>query len=497
MFVMKLEQSRVDEPVPSATEINTQVVPPVQHQEIAEEPIQEDTQSLRCSSSTHITLVPGAIRGSAPNIIGNVNATESTKLTTLQIISEDGPNLTQELQNGVIEDCGFNPSRMNSTNLINWSIAELVPHPILCYGFNRSQVGSIKVSWDTEFMVMTEKQASVSCNMGFVWGSYMTVINANVLSNFVSLQCLSSLLNALLQNTMAEQNVPAQPPTRTDEQIVPRSQWLTIGKSNLLFNAQKIQKNPIFQISVDILRNTNFFQALLLSICSGYLLQRSGKRCIYTKKTRVFSCQVVKMLRYEFCDFNLGGAILSCSTHCLTERSSGLCIQTQTTQFCKLLWGNHHYKTTVDHAELIWEEFTQGNCKGQTATQRVTPKKSLCKPPHPVKLKTKPDSSSTKKTFQAYVLQKIRKDNPTFLSLTKKMKLDKSMACHDLDWQEGVFGISSRKGVEKKGMMLDSLDELSSLSLDPRSAFKVRAPVGGVYDQGSSCQKRTTSKCMK
>ncbi|GJU26054.1 hypothetical protein Tco_1164675 [Tanacetum coccineum] len=45
-------------------------------------------------------------------------------------------------------------------------------------------------------------------------------------------------------NTMAEQNVPAQPPTRTDEQIVPRSQWLTIGKSNLLFNAQKIKTEP-------------------------------------------------------------------------------------------------------------------------------------------------------------------------------------------------------------------------------------------------------------
>ncbi|GKD68011.1 hypothetical protein Tco_1322101, partial [Tanacetum coccineum] len=67
------------------------------------------------------------------------------------------------------------------------------------------------------------------------------------------------------RNSMAEQNVPAQPPTRTDEQIVPRSQWLTIGKSNLLFNAQKIQKNPIFQISVDILKNTNFFQALTAS----------------------------------------------------------------------------------------------------------------------------------------------------------------------------------------------------------------------------------------
>ncbi|GKE57438.1 hypothetical protein Tco_1496623, partial [Tanacetum coccineum] len=38
-------------------------------------------------------------------------------------------------------------------------------------------------------------------------------------------------------NTMAEQNVPAQPPTRTDEQI----------------------------ISVDILSNTNFFQAFTAS----------------------------------------------------------------------------------------------------------------------------------------------------------------------------------------------------------------------------------------
>ncbi|GKF11450.1 hypothetical protein Tco_0049376 [Tanacetum coccineum] len=71
--------------------------------------------------------------------------------------------------------------------------------------------------------------------------------------------------DTLLQNTMAEQNIPTQPPTRTDEQIVPRSQWLTIGKSNLLFNAQKIQKNPIFQIFVDILSNTNFFQAFTAS----------------------------------------------------------------------------------------------------------------------------------------------------------------------------------------------------------------------------------------
>ncbi|GJV59482.1 retrovirus-related pol polyprotein from transposon TNT 1-94 [Tanacetum coccineum] len=69
--------------------------------------------------------------------------------------------------------------------------------------------------------------------------------------------------------------------TELDEQIVPRSQWLTIGKSNLLFNAQKIQKNPIFQISVDILKNTNFFQALTASANVLYLPgNSSGKSMV-------------------------------------------------------------------------------------------------------------------------------------------------------------------------------------------------------------------------
>ncbi|GJR80466.1 hypothetical protein Tco_0151251 [Tanacetum coccineum] len=92
---------------------------------------------------------------------------------------------------------------------------------------------------------------------------------------------------------MAEQNVPTQPPTRTDEQIVPRSQWLTIGKSNLLFNAQKIQKNPIFQISVDILSNTNFFQAFTASAnVPAIYLQQFWNTMKYNEKTGVYSCQV-------------------------------------------------------------------------------------------------------------------------------------------------------------------------------------------------------------
>ncbi|GJR19082.1 retrovirus-related pol polyprotein from transposon TNT 1-94 [Tanacetum coccineum] len=75
--------------------------------------------------------------------------------------------------------------------------------------------------------------------------------------------------------------------------IVPRSQWLTIGKSNLLFNVQKIQKNPIFQISVDILSNTNFFQAFTTSAnVPAIYLQQFWNTMKYNEKTGVYSCQV-------------------------------------------------------------------------------------------------------------------------------------------------------------------------------------------------------------
>ncbi|GJS83747.1 hypothetical protein Tco_0750288 [Tanacetum coccineum] len=96
-----------------------------------------------------------------------------------------------------------------------------------------------------------------------------------------------------MQNTMAEQNVPVRAPARTDEQIVPRSQWLQIRKSNLLFDAQKIQKNPIFQITVDILRNTNFFRAFSTSASVPTVyIQQFWNSMKYDEKTGIYCCQV-------------------------------------------------------------------------------------------------------------------------------------------------------------------------------------------------------------
>ncbi|GJW36649.1 hypothetical protein Tco_0059569, partial [Tanacetum coccineum] len=192
-------------------------------------------------------------------------------------------------------------------------------------------------------------------------------------------------VNALLQNTMAEQNVPAQPPTRTDEQIVPRSQWLTIGKSNLLFNAQKILRSP-FQISVDILSNTNFFQALTASAnVPAIYLQQFWKTMSYNEKTGIYSCQLdeqwfdlsADLLRKALAITPLGypepveivssirtnyvyqpwRAILSLLNQCLTGKTSGS--DKPRHPVLQMLWGIVT-QTNVDHAELIWEEFTQG-----------------------------------------------------------------------------------------------------------------------------------------
>ncbi|GJR97229.1 retrovirus-related pol polyprotein from transposon TNT 1-94 [Tanacetum coccineum] len=122
-------------------------------------------------------------------------------------------------------------------------------------------------------------------------------------------------------NTMAEQNVPAQAPTRTDEQILPRS-----AKSNLLFDAQKIQKNPIFQISVDILRNTNFFRAFSASgSVPAIYIQQFWNTMKYDEKTRLGYLEPIEFvsnIRANYV-YQPWRATLSLINQCLTGKTSG------------------------------------------------------------------------------------------------------------------------------------------------------------------------------
>ncbi|GKB50865.1 hypothetical protein Tco_0901618 [Tanacetum coccineum] len=98
---------------------------------------------------------------------------------------------------------------------------------------------------------------------------------------------------------MATANVPAEnalapdPPVRSDDQILPYSSWVPIGRSNCVLDLLKKQRNPIYKISFDILQNTNFFGAFIASatIPSIYI-QQFWDTIRHDKKTGVYNCQL-------------------------------------------------------------------------------------------------------------------------------------------------------------------------------------------------------------
>ncbi|GKB11441.1 retrovirus-related pol polyprotein from transposon TNT 1-94, partial [Tanacetum coccineum] len=102
MFDEHLEQSRVNEPVPSATEINAQVVLP-------EEPIQEDTppiiHDVLHPSHNLVTGDPGSAQSSS----GNVNATEPNQ------VNYPPDHLRRWTKDHPLDNIVGNPSRPVST----------------------------------------------------------------------------------------------------------------------------------------------------------------------------------------------------------------------------------------------------------------------------------------------------------------------------------------------------------------------------------------------
>ncbi|GKA88799.1 hypothetical protein Tco_0810563 [Tanacetum coccineum] len=152
-------------------------------------------------------------------------------------------------------------------------------------------------------------------------------------------------------NTMAEQNVPARAPARTDEQI----------------------------ISVDILRNTNFFRAFSMPCASvtAVFIQQFGNSMKYDGRlASPFELpphgdtviDFVNQLGYpepvEFVSnirvnyvYQPWRAILTLINQCLTGKTSGS--DKPRHPVLQMLWGIVT-QTNVDHAELLWEEFTQG-----------------------------------------------------------------------------------------------------------------------------------------
>ncbi|GKB04939.1 hypothetical protein Tco_0833134, partial [Tanacetum coccineum] len=92
-----------------------------------------------------------------------------------------------------------------------------------------------------------------------------------------------------------DENIPAPVPTRSDDQILPFDAWVPIGKRNYVLDLQKNQKNPIFQISVDILQNTNFFRAFTASASvPAIYIQQFWNTLTYEVKTGAYSFELDK-----------------------------------------------------------------------------------------------------------------------------------------------------------------------------------------------------------
>ncbi|GJW96564.1 hypothetical protein Tco_0178372 [Tanacetum coccineum] len=125
-------------------------------------------------------------------------------------------------------------------------------------------------------------------------------------------------------NAPAEQAPAMAPPTRTDDQILPRSSCVPVGKSNCYLDVEKSQSNPIYKIAMDILKHTNFFRAFTASstILSIYI-QQFWDTIRYDKTTG----------RYSW-----------------FERPRAPVLQ--------ILWGVVN-RAHIDYAERMWEEFTQ------------------------------------------------------------------------------------------------------------------------------------------
>nr|GEV02249.1 retrovirus-related Pol polyprotein from transposon TNT 1-94 [Tanacetum cinerariifolium] len=179
-------------------------------------------------------------------------------------------------------------------------------------------------------------------------------------------------------NAPAEQAPAMAPPTRTDDQIVPRNRWVPVGKSNCYLEVEKSQRNPIYKIVVDILKHTNFFRSFTASstIPSIYIQHTQDDLQItpvnnknpfsspptpdafinfvnnmgYPKVVRTLSTIVTNDM------FQPWRALTTIINLCLTRKTSAF--ERLRALVLQILWGIVN-RAHIDYAERMWEEFTQ------------------------------------------------------------------------------------------------------------------------------------------
>ncbi|GKE13194.1 hypothetical protein Tco_1416745 [Tanacetum coccineum] len=160
-------------------------------------------------------------------------------------------------------------------------------------------------------------------------------------------------------NAPAEEAPAMVPPTRTDDQILPRIRWVPVGKSNCYLDVERSQNNPIYKIALDILKNTNFFRAFIASstivrydkITGCYRCQLDEQWFNLTKDTLRDALQITPVdTNNPFSTPPTPDALIKFVNDLGFERPRALVLQ--------ILWGVVN-RAHIDYAERMWEEFTQ------------------------------------------------------------------------------------------------------------------------------------------
>nr|GEV88848.1 retrovirus-related Pol polyprotein from transposon TNT 1-94 [Tanacetum cinerariifolium] len=132
------------------------------------------------------------------------------------------------------------------------------------------------------------KQAPRACNV-----QHSRSKNIDIRHHFIQEQVEKDIMADVNVNAPIEQAPAMAPPTHIDDQILPRSRWVPVGKSNCYLDVEKSQSNPIYKIVVDILKHTNFFRAFTASLTISLIyIQQFWDTIRYDKDTARYICQL-------------------------------------------------------------------------------------------------------------------------------------------------------------------------------------------------------------
>ncbi|GJX08400.1 hypothetical protein Tco_0196332 [Tanacetum coccineum] len=143
------------------------------------------------------------------------------------------------------------------------------------------------------------------------------------------------------------------PPTRTDEQIVPRSQWLIIGKATFFQCSKRFQRTPLSDISRHLSNTQTSSEHSLPQQIFCYLSQQF-EHYKYDEENWVLYCQVMN----NGCDLSADLLRKAYSNYSVSQLTRFELPSVPTPRSANAV--ERPRQTNVDHAELLWEEFTQG-----------------------------------------------------------------------------------------------------------------------------------------